>query len=71
MMSVSTSRPPSRPWTPAEESRLYELLEADRTAAEIAIELNRTPVAIYARLQRLYRKRATGDVSHSLGRRAR
>jgi hypothetical protein len=34
------------------------MLDVGRTADEIAIELNRTHLAIYARLQRLYRKRA-------------
>jgi len=34
------------------------MLEAGKTASEIAVELNRTRLAIYARLQQLDRKRA-------------
>jgi hypothetical protein len=34
------------------------MLDAGQTADEIAAELNRTNLAIYARLQRLYRKKA-------------
>ena len=34
------------------------LLDAGKTAAEVAIELDRTRHAIYGRIQRFYRKRA-------------
>jgi predicted transcriptional regulator len=51
-------RPAARPWTSAEEDKLDELLDAGKEAAEIAVALNRTRQAIYARLQRLYKKGA-------------
>jgi IS30 family transposase len=46
-----------RPWTVDEQTKLDDLLEAGKTALEIATSLQRKPQAIYARLQRLYRKR--------------
>jgi DNA-binding NarL/FixJ family response regulator len=55
---MGTSREAPRPWTLDEEKKLDDLLEAGKDAAEIAVELKRTRQAIYARLQRLYRKRA-------------
>jgi IS30 family transposase len=45
-----------RPWTADEQKKLDDLLKAEKTAAEIAIALQRTPQSIYSRLQRLYRK---------------
>jgi hypothetical protein len=45
-----------RPWTPEDQEELDALLNAGREAAEIAVTLNRTRQAVYARLQRLYRK---------------
>jgi hypothetical protein len=51
-------RPPARPWTSNEEAELERLLDADKEAAEIAVTLNRSRLAIYARLLRLYRKRS-------------
>jgi IS30 family transposase len=48
----------SRRWTPDEKAELDRLLDGGREAAEIAVALNRTRQAIYARLQRLYRKGA-------------
>jgi hypothetical protein len=54
-----TGRPPrARRWTLDEVKQLEEMLNAGKTAPEIARELKRTAQAIYARLQRLYRKRA-------------
>jgi hypothetical protein len=47
--------PARRRWTSDEDKEL--MLDAGRIAPEIALKLNRTPQAIYARLQRLYRKR--------------
>jgi hypothetical protein len=55
---MNASRPATRRWTPDEGRKLDELLNGNKEAAEIAIVLNRTRQAVYARLQRLYRKRA-------------
>ncbi len=41
----------------AEEIQLREMLDAGMKVPNIARKLNRTAQAIYARLQRLYRKR--------------
>jgi DNA-binding CsgD family transcriptional regulator len=49
-----------RRWTSDEDEELRLLLDAGKIAPEIALKLNRTPQAIYARLQRLYRKRTAG-----------
>ncbi len=53
---MTNSRALTRPWTPEEEHELQSLLDAGKTAAEIAIDLNRTSYAVYARVQRFYRK---------------
>jgi DNA-binding NarL/FixJ family response regulator len=55
---MSASRPATRRWTSDEECKLDELLNAGKEATEIAVALNRSRQAVYARLQRLYRKRA-------------
>ena len=55
---MSASRPATRRWTPDEERKLDELLDAGKEATEIAVAINRSRQAVYARLQRLYRKRA-------------
>jgi hypothetical protein len=39
------------------------MLDAGKTADEIAVKIKRTRLAIYARLQRLYRMRASRDLS--------
>lgn len=44
-------------WTADELDQLRSLLDAGKTAREIAIELDRTPSSIYGQVQRLYRKR--------------
>jgi hypothetical protein len=44
------------------------MLGAGKAADEVAVELNRTPFAIYERLQRLYRKRAREARLTELGR---
>jgi predicted transcriptional regulator len=49
-------KPASRRWTFHEKTD--RLLDAGKEAAEIALALNRTRQAIYARLQQLYRKGA-------------
>ena len=50
-------RPAGRRWTVAEEIQLREMLDAGMKVPNIARKLIRTAQAIYARLQRLYRKR--------------
>jgi IS30 family transposase len=50
-------KPTSRRWTSDEKAELDRLLDAGKEVAEIAVSINRTRQAIYARLQRLYRKR--------------
>ena len=50
--------PTRRRWTSEEEQKLDELLDAGTEAAEIAVILNRSRQAIYALLQRRYRKQA-------------
>jgi hypothetical protein len=39
-------------WTPYEDRKLRELLDAGKNVAEIAVELSRTRHAVYARLHR-------------------
>jgi hypothetical protein len=53
---MSPSRPASRRRSVDEEKKLDERLEAGKDAGEIAVALQRSRQAIYARLQRLYRK---------------
>jgi hypothetical protein len=53
---MSSSRPTPRPWTADEQKKVDELLDAGKTIVEIATVLQRTRLAIYARLQRRYRK---------------
>ena len=55
---MSGPRPARRRWSSDEEHRLHELLDAGKEAPEIAVILDRTRQAVYARLQRPYRKRA-------------
>jgi hypothetical protein len=50
-------KPVGRRWTRAEEKQLQDMLDAGMTAGEAATKLERTRQSIYARLQRLYRKR--------------
>jgi IS30 family transposase len=55
-----------RPWTPEDQEKLDALLDAGRDAAEIAVRLNRTRQAVYARLQRMYREQTRlPDLSRS------
>ena len=46
-------RPAGRPWTPAEEARLPELIISRVKVGLIAKKLKRTPGAIYARINLL------------------
>jgi hypothetical protein len=55
-------------WTSDEDNELKVMLDAGEIAPEIALKLNRTPQAIYARLQRLYRRRTSpAKTSRELG----
>jgi hypothetical protein len=54
---MSPSMPTRKPWTADEKKKLDDLLQAGKTVVEIAPVLQRTRQAIYARLQRRYRKR--------------
>jgi hypothetical protein len=54
---MTSARPPARPWTSGEENLLRDMLEAGKTAPEIAGKVDRTRQAVYARVQRLYRQR--------------
>jgi hypothetical protein len=51
-------KPVSRLWTSDEKAERDRLLDAGKEAAEIALALSRARQAVYARLQRLYRKGA-------------
>jgi hypothetical protein len=46
-----------RLWTPAEVERLRDMLDAGKTVLEISRKLKRTIQAVYARLQRVSRRR--------------
>jgi hypothetical protein len=46
-------RPAGRPWTPAEEAQLRELMLARAKVGLIAKKLKRSPGAIYARINSL------------------
>jgi IS30 family transposase len=52
-----TTRPTPRRWTADEQKKLDELLEAGKSVVEIVPMLQRTRQAVYAQLQRRYRKR--------------
>jgi IS30 family transposase len=54
---VNPSRSTPRRWTAAEQEKLDDLLKAGKTVVEIAPVLQRTRQAVYAQLQRRYRKR--------------
>lgn len=47
----------TRHWTAEEDATVLTLMDQGKKAPEIARKLRRTPQAIYARLQRLYRRR--------------
>jgi hypothetical protein len=65
---MTNSRALTRPWTPDEEDRLRILLDAGKTAAEIAVELRRTRDAIYGRVQRFCRHRDAKNAQRDLKR---
>jgi IS30 family transposase len=58
-------KPVGRRWTRAEEKQLQDMLDAGMTAGEAATKLERTRQSIYARLQRLYRKRVKPSAAWS------
>jgi hypothetical protein len=62
---MSAPKPAARPWTPGEENKLRDMLDAGKAADEIAVELDRTRLAVYSRLQRLYRMRPIRDITKS------
>jgi IS30 family transposase len=55
---MSALRSTPRRWTAEEQRKLDDLLEAGKTVVEIAPVLQRTRQAVYAQLQRRYRKRS-------------
>jgi predicted transcriptional regulator len=60
---MSASKPAARPWSSGEENKLRDMLDAGKQADEIAVELDRTRLAIYSRLQRLHRMRPIRDIT--------
>jgi hypothetical protein len=54
-------RPAGRPWTPAEEARLRELIISRVKVGLIAKKLKRSPGAVYARINSL--KKPPGDLA--------
>jgi len=54
-----------RRWTPGEENQLLEMLKAGKTAVEISREINRTPGAIYSRVQRIHGRRRSPSIATS------
>lgn len=54
--ATTKPRTAARRWTYSEDRELLVLLNAGESLSEIAPKLNRTRQAVYARLQRLYRK---------------
>jgi hypothetical protein len=58
-------KPVGRRWTRAEEKQLQDMLDAGMTAGKAATKLERTRQSIYARLQRLYRKRVKPSAAWS------
>jgi hypothetical protein len=46
-----------RLWTPSEVERFRDMLDAGKTVIEISRKLKRTIQAVYARLQRISRRR--------------
>ena len=55
---MKAPHPTRRRWTSGEEQKLDDLLDAGEIVAKIAVILNRSPQAVYAPLQRRYRKQA-------------
>jgi hypothetical protein len=70
-LKAEEMKPKSRRWSSDEKAELDRLLDAGKEAGEIAGALNRTRPAIYARLQRLYRKGAREARMVEIGLRAK
>ena len=49
-------KPAGRPWTPAEEAQLRQLILSKVKVGLIAKKLKRSPVAIYARMNAMKKK---------------
>jgi hypothetical protein len=62
---MRASKPGVRPWTSGKENKLRDMLDAGKAAEDIAVELNRTRLAVYSRLQRFYRMRPIRDITKS------
>jgi hypothetical protein len=60
---MRASKSAARPWTSGEEIKFRDMLDAGKAADEIAVELNRTRLAVYSRLQRMYRMRPIRDIT--------
>jgi DNA-binding NarL/FixJ family response regulator len=60
---MSALKPAARPWTSVEENKLRDMLDAGKAANEIAVELNRSRLAVDSRQQRLYPKRPIRDIT--------
>jgi hypothetical protein len=60
---MNPSTPARRPWTADEQKKLDDLREAGKTVVEMAPVLQRTRQAIYARLQRRYRKQPKSSIT--------
>jgi hypothetical protein len=58
---MNPSTPARRPWTADEQKKLDDLLRAGKDTGAIATALQRTRLAVYARLQRLGLKRRKAD----------
>jgi hypothetical protein len=61
-------RPAGRPWTPAEEAQLRELIASRVKVGLIAKKLKRSPGAVYARINSL--KKLPRDLALSMGARS-
>jgi hypothetical protein len=64
---MKAAHPTRRRWTSGEEQKLDELLNAGEIVAVIAVILGRSPQAVYALLQRRYRKQARLSTLPRLG----
>ena len=54
-------------WTSGDENKLRDLLDAGKTAGQIADELDRTISSVYSRIHRVYRLRPMLQRLNQLG----